>query len=83
MKADEIPDFIVEMMEKVELGIDTFSAKRLGELPDTSMLSTGYPEFLELMLSVEHFAEDGEYIDNQQVWIKIPWPEVHNSGRSS
>jgi len=83
MKADEIPDFIVEMMEKVELGIDTFSAKRLGEIPEDSMLQVAYPEFLELMLSIEYYDDNDEYIDHQQVWIKIPWPEVHHSGRSS
>lgn len=81
MKADEIPDFIVEMMEKVELGIDTFCAKRLTQLPEDSMLQhAGYPEFLELMLSIEYYDDDDEYIDHQQVWIKIPWPEAVHSG---
>lgn len=78
MKADEIPDFIVEMLEKVELGIETFSARRLNEISEDSMVSVDYPEFLELMLSIEYFDKDEEYIDHQQVWIKIPWPTVHH-----
>lgn len=80
MKADEIPDFIVEMLVKVELGIDTFSAMRLSEISEDSMVSVDYPEFLELMLSVEHFDDNDEYVDHQQVWIKIPWPTAHHSG---
>ena len=78
MKTDEIPDFIVEMLEKVELGIETFSAKRLNEISEDSMVSVDYPEFLELMLSIEYYDDDDEYIDHQQVWIKIPWPTVHH-----
>lgn len=76
MKADEIPDFIVEMLEKVELGIETFSGKKVSKMPEGSMMHVGYPEFLELMLSVEHFDENEEYIDHQQVWIKVPWPKI-------
>ncbi len=75
MKPNEIPDFIVEMMEKVELGIETYAAKKTTDMPEGSMLHVGYPEFLELMLSIEYYDDNDEYIDHQQVWIKIPWPK--------
>lgn len=80
MKADEIPDFIVEMMEKVELGIETFAAKKTIEMPKGSLLHVGYPDLLELMLSIEYYDDKDEYIDHQQVWIKIPWPSKIHDG---
>ena len=82
MFAKEIPDFIEDVMEQIEVAIDRVADKKLTvvEPPagvDPPMVRVKYPEQVEIMLNVEAKVEDGTAdgaYESQTVWVKIPWP---------
>lgn len=76
MKPAEIPDFIAEMLMQVELGIDQYTSNKLKGFPERTSIAKRYPDQLELQLNIEYYEEDGDYVDHQQCWVKIPWPKV-------
>ena len=79
MFAKEIPDFLVEVMRNIEIGIDRVAQQKLEEIGvDKSLIHVRYPEHVELMLNVEAKIDDGSDDggwENQSLWVKIPWPK--------
>lgn len=82
MFANEIPDFIVDVMEHIEIGIDRVADKKLTvvEPPagvDPPMVKVKYPEHVELLLNIDAKIDDGTAegaFESQSLWVKIPWP---------
>jgi len=82
MFAKEIPDFLEEVMEQIEIGIDRVADKKLQvvEPPtgvDPPIVHVEYPEQVEIMLNVDAKIDDGTAeggYENQTIWVKIPWP---------
>jgi len=83
MFAKEIPDFIEEVMEQIEIAIERVANKKLQvvEPPagvDPPIVHVAYPEQVEIMLNVDAKIDDGTAeggYENQTIWVKIPWPE--------
>lgn len=74
MFAKEIPDFIVEVMEQIEIAIDRVAQKKIPQADRYKYVQ--YPEVVEIMLNVEAKIDDGtveEAYENQTIWVKIPW----------
>lgn len=82
MYPKEIPNFIEQVMEQIEIGIDRVAQKKLVvvEPPsgvDPPMVHVQYPEHVEMMLNVEALLDDesgAEEYEHQTIWVKIPWP---------
>lgn len=85
MQPKEIPDFIVDVMEQIEIAIDRVAYKKHGiaegdtELAEAtrSLVHVRYPEQIEIMLNVDAHIDDGTAdgcYENQTLWVKIPWP---------
>jgi len=83
MFAKEIPDFIVEVVEQIEIGIDRIIQKKLVAVEppagvDPPVIMVAYPEQVEIMLNVDAKIDDGTAEggwENQTIWVKIPWPK--------
>lgn len=82
MQAKEIPDFIEDVMEQIQIGIDRMAAKTVGVEPpagvDPPRVRYIYPEHVELMLNVDAKVDDGTddgAYESQSLWVKIPWPQ--------
>ena len=84
MQPKEIPDFIEELMEQLEIGIDRVAKKKMIDVEppagvDVPVTSVIYPEVVEIMLNVDAHIDDGTVegaYENQTLWVKIPWPRV-------
>ena len=72
MYPKEIPDFIEQVMEQIEIGIDRVTQK------EGDLVKVRYPEHIEMMLQVDAKIDDGTEIgdyESQSVCVKVPWPQ--------
>jgi hypothetical protein len=88
MLPKHIPDFIEQVMEQIEIGIDRVASKKLEHVVeppagvDPPLVQKAYPEHVELLLNVDAEVryddvaetEPPEY-ESQSLWVKIPWPK--------
>ena len=82
MFAKEIPDFLEDVMEQIEIGIQRVAGKIIAVEPpagvDPPMVHVQYPEYVELLLNVDAHTDDGTEAgcwESQSLWVKIPWPK--------
>ncbi len=82
MLPKEIPDFLEQVMEQIEIGIQRVAGKIIAVEPpagvDPPMVHVAYPDQVELMLNVDAKIDDGTAdgaYENQSIWVKIPWPK--------
>jgi len=76
MFAKEIPDFIEDVMEQIEVAIDRVAQKKIPQADRYKYVQ--YPEVVEIMLNVDAKIDDGSAegtYENQTIWVKIPWPK--------
>ena len=86
MYPKEIPDFIADVMEQIEIAIDRVAYKKHGVLEGDTELAEAtrsialvqYPDQVEIMLNIEAKIDDGTVdgtYESQTIWVKIPWPK--------
>ena len=83
MYPKEIPDFIEDVMEQIEIGIERVAQKKFTPVEppagvDVPLVLVQYPEHVELMLHIEAKIDDGtaeDCYESQSLWVKIPWPK--------
>jgi len=82
MLPKEIPDYIEQVMEYIEIGIQRVAGKIIAVEPpagvDPPMVHVAYPDVVEIMLNVDAKVDDGTKEgcwESQTLWVKIPWPQ--------